>query len=143
MSSNNPYGGPQPPMSGQGPGYGPGQPVSPYGVSKLAAGHYLLVRRGRPVPGPVQWWDVDFSSPSGASAKALDAVCAKTKWWLENHEVHSTKATGPFVARDTFVVRFDIDLTEKNSGQRFQGSEVGIYKVKDGRVVREEFLPMI
>ena len=73
----------------------------------------------------------------------LDAVCAKTKWWLENHEVHSTKATGPFVARDTFVVRFDIDLTEKNSGQRFQGSEVGIYKVKDGRVVREEFLPMI
>ena len=31
MSSNHPYGGPQPPMSGQGPGSGPRQPLSPYG----------------------------------------------------------------------------------------------------------------
>jgi hypothetical protein len=31
MSSNNPYGGPQQPMPGQGPGSGPGQPLSPYG----------------------------------------------------------------------------------------------------------------
>ncbi|HET9779744.1 MAG TPA: hypothetical protein VFP81_10715, partial [Propionibacteriaceae bacterium] len=31
MSSNNPYGGPQPPMPGQGAGSGPGQPLSPYG----------------------------------------------------------------------------------------------------------------
>jgi hypothetical protein len=31
MSSNNPYGGPQPPMPGQAAGSGPGQPLSPYG----------------------------------------------------------------------------------------------------------------
>ena len=78
-----------------------------------------------------------------AEAKGFDAVCATTKWWVDNHEVHSAKATGPFVARDTFVVRFDIDVTDKNSGQRFQGSEVGIYKVKDGKVVREEFLHLV
>lgn len=76
-------------------------------------------------------------------AKGFDAVCAKTRWWVENHEVHSAKATGPFVARDTFVVRFDIDVTDKTSGRRFQGSEVGIYKVKEGKVVREEFLPLL
>jgi hypothetical protein len=34
-------------------------------------------------------------------------------------------------------VRFDIDVTDKNSGQRFQGSEVGIYKVKDDKVMQE------
>jgi hypothetical protein len=34
MSSNNPYGGPPPPMPGQGPGSGPGQPLSPYGYSE-------------------------------------------------------------------------------------------------------------
>jgi hypothetical protein len=78
-----------------------------------------------------------------AEVKGFGAVCAKTKWWVDNHEVHSAKASGPFVARDTFVVRFDIDVTDKNSGQRFQGSEVGIYKVKDGKVVREEFLPLV
>jgi ketosteroid isomerase-like protein len=78
-----------------------------------------------------------------AEAKGFDAVCAKTKWWVENHEVHSSKVTGPFVARDTFVVCFEIDVTEKNSGKRFQGSEAGIYTVRDGKVVREEFLPRV
>lgn len=78
-----------------------------------------------------------------AETKGFDGVCAKTKWWIENHEIHSSKATGPFVARDTFVVRFDIDVTPKDSGERMQMSEVGIYKVKDGKVIREEFLPMV
>lgn len=78
-----------------------------------------------------------------AEIKGFDAVCAKTKWWVDNHEVHSAKVSGPFVARDTFVVRFDIDVTDKNSGNRFQGGEVGIYTVKDGKVVREEFLPLL
>ncbi|HEY2799413.1 MAG TPA: nuclear transport factor 2 family protein [Chthoniobacterales bacterium] len=77
-----------------------------------------------------------------AEMKGFDAVCQKTKWWIDNHEVHSSKATGPFVARDTFAVYFEIDVTDKNSGQRMQASEVGIYQVKDGKVVREEFLPM-
>ena len=78
-----------------------------------------------------------------AESNGFDAVCAKTQWWVENHEVHNAKVSGPFVARDKFVVRFDIDATEKNSGQRFQASEVGIYTVKDGKVVHEEFLPLI
>lgn len=42
------------------------------GVKKLPAGHYLLVRRGSPVPRPVQWWDVDFSNPVSTPAKALE-----------------------------------------------------------------------
>ena len=78
-----------------------------------------------------------------AEIKGFDQVCAKTKWWIENHEVHSSKATGPFVARDTFVVRFDIDVTFKPTGKRMEASEVGIYTVKDGKVVREEFLPLV
>ncbi|HEX9946612.1 MAG TPA: asparagine synthetase B, partial [Allosphingosinicella sp.] len=53
-------------------GYVPDDSCMVEGVRKLAAGHYLLVRRGRAVPEPVQWWDVDFSSPSRASARALE-----------------------------------------------------------------------
>ena len=37
MSSNNPYGGPPPPMPGQGPGTGRGQPSSPYGYPQQPA----------------------------------------------------------------------------------------------------------
>ncbi len=78
-----------------------------------------------------------------AEIQGFDAVCAKTKWWLENHEIHSSLAVGPFVARDKFVVRFDIDVTQKQSGKRMQASEVGIYTVANGKVVREEFLPLV
>ncbi|MET1113181.1 MAG: XrtA/PEP-CTERM system amidotransferase [Allosphingosinicella sp.] len=53
-------------------GYVPDDNCMVEGVRKLAAGHYLLVRRGRLVPKPVQYWDVDFSSPSRASSKALE-----------------------------------------------------------------------
>jgi len=53
-------------------GYVPDDSCIVAGVSKLPAGHYLLVRRGRAVPAPVKWWDVDFSSPSAARTGALE-----------------------------------------------------------------------
>jgi sugar (pentulose or hexulose) kinase len=48
---------------------------------------------------------------------------------------------GPFVAHDRFVVQYDIDVTDKSSKKRMQISEVGVYTVKEGKIVREEFLP--
>ena len=53
-------------------GYVPDESCIVEGVRKLPAGHYLLVRRGSPLPAPVRWWDVDFSSPSRASPAALE-----------------------------------------------------------------------
>jgi len=47
------------------------------------------------------------------------------------------------VAHDRFVVQYDIDVTDKNSKNRMQLSEVGVYTVKDGKIVREEFLPRV
>jgi SnoaL-like domain len=77
-----------------------------------------------------------------AEMRGIDQVRGKTDWWEKNMEVHSAKIGGPFVARDTFVVQFDIDATDKSSKERMQMSEVGIYTVKDGKVAREEFLPL-
>jgi hypothetical protein len=77
-----------------------------------------------------------------AEMRGIDQVRGKTDWWEKNMEVHSAKVGGPFVARDTFVVQFDIDVTDKASNKRMQMSEVGIYTVKDGKVAREEFLPL-
>jgi asparagine synthase (glutamine-hydrolysing) len=54
-------------------GYVPDDASIVSGVKKLAAGHCLLVRRGMPMPQPVRWWDVDFSSPARASAADLEA----------------------------------------------------------------------
>jgi ketosteroid isomerase-like protein len=77
-----------------------------------------------------------------AEMRGIDQVRGKTEWWVKNFDVHSTKVSGPFVTRDTFVVQFDVDATEKTSQKRIQMTEVGIYTVKDGKVTREEFLPL-
>jgi hypothetical protein len=71
--------------------------------------------------------------------QGLDAVLAKGKWWTENHEVHGGSVDGPLVAGNHFCVKFTFDVTFKPTGQRFTMQELGMYQVKDGKVVREEF----
>ncbi len=71
----------------------------------------------------------------------IEGVRQKTEWWTNNMEVHSMKVGEPFAAHDRFVVQFDVDVTDKSSKKRMQMSEVGVYTVKDGKIVREEFLP--
>jgi hypothetical protein len=86
---------------------------------------------------------VEASGMSGESPekRGVDQVRGKIDWWLNAMEVHSFKANGPFVAHDRFVVQYDADVTDKNSKKRRQLSEVGVYTVKNGKIVREEFLP--
>src|ERR1044071_5677659 len=82
---------------------------------------------------------MDGSSPE---TRGLDNVRGKVDWWVNEMEVHSFKVSGPFVAHDHFVVQYDVDVTDKNSKKRFQMSEVGVYTVKNGKIMREEFLPL-
>jgi asparagine synthase (glutamine-hydrolysing) len=42
-------------------GYVPDDNCIVAGVEKLAAGHYLMLERGKPVPAPTRWWAPDFS----------------------------------------------------------------------------------
>jgi hypothetical protein len=86
---------------------------------------------------------VEAQAGGGGSpeTRGIDAVRGKVDWWIDAMEVHSFKANGPFVAHDRFVVQYDADVTDKKSKKRFQLSEVGVYTVKNGKIVREEFLP--
>lgn len=90
-----------------------------------------------------------FNAPDIVSIEAMDgpmariqgtaAVKAKSEWWYANHEVHSVTTEGPFVNGDQFAVVFDMDLTTKATGQRTKGREVGVYTMKDGKIVEEKF----
>ncbi|MES2059188.1 MAG: XrtA/PEP-CTERM system amidotransferase [Pseudomonadota bacterium] len=53
-------------------GYVPDDTCLVAGVKKLPAGHSLLIERGKPVPAPSRWWDVDFSRRASGSVKALE-----------------------------------------------------------------------
>ena len=88
---------------------------------------------------------VEAQASGGGSpeTRGIEGVRGKIDWWVNAMEVHSFKASGPFVAHDRFVVQYDADVTDKSSKKRFQLSEVGVYTVKDGKIVREEFLPRV
>ena len=80
--------------------------------------------------------------PDGnAEAVGLAAIKAKNEWWYGAHELHSSKVEGPFVhGDDRFSVIFDIDVTQKESGQRMQMREIATYHVnREGKITREEF----
>jgi len=78
-----------------------------------------------------------------SETRGIDGVRGKVDWWINSMETHSVKVHGPFVAHDRFVVQYDVDVTDKSSKNRMQISEVGVYTVKDGKIVREEFLPYV
>jgi ketosteroid isomerase-like protein len=74
-----------------------------------------------------------------AEQRGKQAIMGKSKWWRENHEVHSASVEGPWPHGDRFIVRFHYDLTSKQDGKRHQMDEAALYTVKDGKIVREEF----
>ena len=83
------------------------------------------------------------ADPGAPETRGKGGVRGKVDWWVNAMEVHSFKASEPFVGHDRFVVQYDADVTEKESKKRMQMSEVGVYTVKDGKIVREEFLPRV
>ncbi|KPF76290.1 asparagine synthase [Blastomonas sp. AAP25] len=54
-------------------GYVPDHRCFVAGVKKLPAGHYLMLERGKLLPAPVQYWDVDFSCRARGSVADLEA----------------------------------------------------------------------
>ena len=84
---------------------------------------------------------VEAGAPPGQSPEAhgIEAVIGKSKWWADNHEVHSAVCEGPFPHGDRFIVRFTYDVTNKPSGKRITMDEGALFTVKDGKIVREEF----
>jgi ketosteroid isomerase-like protein len=74
-----------------------------------------------------------------AEMHGIEAIRAKHEWWDTNNEVHSVTVNGPFLGEDQFAVQFSFDATFKPTGQRSRMSEMALYTVKDGKIVREEF----
>jgi ketosteroid isomerase-like protein len=84
---------------------------------------------------------VEAGAPPGQdrTAKGLEAIRAKSKWWQENHTVHKAELFGPYPHDDRFAVRFVYDITQKGSGKRITMDEVGLFTVSNGKISKEEF----
>lgn len=74
-----------------------------------------------------------------AEMVGIDAIRKKHEWWYANNELHSGEVNGPYLAENQFAVQHIYETTFKPTGQRARFSEMALYTVKDGKIVREEF----
>ncbi len=79
-------------------------------------------------------------SPAFAKeTKGLDAIIEKGhKFNSMVEQYHSIKASEPLIADDALAVKLEMDLTMKGRG-RTPMSEIAVYKVKDGKIISEQF----
>ena len=85
---------------------------------------------------------VEAFAPGGGdrTARGMAAIHGKSEWWNNNHEIHKGEVFGPYPsAGDQFAVRFVFDVTFKPANKRMTMDEIGLFTVKDGKIVREEF----
>lgn len=90
-----------------------------------------------------KYWAEDVVSvePMGdnPTSRGKGAAQAKGEWWNNTHEVHGVEVTGPWVNGDQFTVRFTMDVTVKDSGQRMTMDEIGLYTIKGDKIAEERF----
>src|SRR5512135_2163342 len=75
-------------------------------------------------------------------AMAMPGMPAKMKGVDALNEMHGGSTKGPFPNGERFAVIYNYDVTPKSgpmAGKRSQMEEVGLYTVKGGKIVKEEF----
>jgi ketosteroid isomerase-like protein len=112
-------------------------------TQEIAKDLAALCRNGKFAEAGEKYWaddviSVEFGGPEPVS-KGKDAVRAKSEWFAASHDIHRLDAGEPYLNGDQFVIRFTLDMTVKESGQRMTMDEVGLYTVRDGKVVEERF----
>ncbi len=86
------------------------------------------------------WSDaVESIEGSGMGWKGRRAMEAKCEEFMRENEILGCRATGPFVGATGFAVHIEVELKPKG-GEVMRMKEVAVYTVKNGKVVREEFM---
>lgn len=84
--------------------------------------------------------DVESIEGTGQVARGREQILAKWDWWTSNHEVLGASAEGPYVGATGFAVKFHLHVKDKAAGADMNMTEIAVYSVRDGRIVREEFM---
>lgn len=113
-------------------------------IKDLASAFAELLKSGEHDAAAAQFNAADIVSIEAmdgpmARIQGTEAVKQKGEWWHANHEIHAADSFGPYINGDQFAIRFTMDVTVKETGQRMQMEEVGLYTVKDGKIVEERF----
>ncbi len=113
----------------------------------LEVAHRLvdLCREGKNVEAINELYDDNIvclepeGSPAARKTVGKDAALGSTNYWYSTvEEIHSAYISDPLVAGNFFACTMDIDATYKGQG-RMEMSELGVYEVKNGKIVSSQF----
>ena len=128
-----PLSGARPATSGRGP--------TPLEIGTAVVAHLNAGEDDAPIW--KRFWSPSVVSVEGGAGMAWHgraAMEAKCSAWLAQNVVLGCRAEGPYVGCSGFAIRMTIDAEDVASGTRCSMTEVGVYTVQDGKVVREEFM---
>jgi len=112
-------------------------------VRDVAHGLVDFCRRGEFDAATEEFYSSDITSiePHGdpLESHGIEEVRKKSEWWANTFDVHGVTVTGPYINGDQFTVRFEIDATNKASGERMMLDEIAVYSVRNDKVVYERF----
>lgn len=113
------------------------------GETPLEIGQSLvaLFNAGKSEEAESTWYHrkIESIEADGRVFEGLKGVLENGKWWRENFTVLSARAEGPYVCSTGFTVIYS-GSARKSNGAVIDLAETGVYTVKKGRIVREQFM---
>ncbi|MCK0167752.1 nuclear transport factor 2 family protein [Jannaschia sp. S6380] len=77
---------------------------------------------------------------NGRETKGIEGIRGKHEWFASQYEEVSSDVSDPMPhGDDRFAVIFDMQMKNRETGEMEPMKDIGIYTVKDGKIVREEF----
>lgn len=93
----------------------------------------------------IELYSLDFESVEegfGAGighVQGMAGLKKKGEVLSRDFEVHDIRASDPVIADNWFSLKYAIDVTDKRSNIRSTLSEIGVYKVLHGKIVKEHY----
>lgn len=114
-------------------------------VKAIAGDVVAHVRSGATNDEPLwlKHFDPGFESieGDGTTHRGFEELKQKHAWWQDNFAVYGVEVEGPYVTPNGFAVKYTMEVEAKDGSMpRTRMREVGHYTVREGKVVREEFL---
>jgi hypothetical protein len=108
-------------------------------VELCRQGHYEQAQNELYADDAVSIEMAGLPSEALGDARGLAAIREKGRRWADNIvEIHGGSVSDPVVAGEWFSIAMGIDATYKDRG-RMPMEEICVYRVRDGKIVHEQF----
>jgi hypothetical protein len=85
----------------------------------------------------------EMAPGAGRESVGMEAIQAKVAQWFAMTKMHGGQVTGPFLHGDdkfSVFATMDVEMVDGPwKGMRMKADEIGVYTLKDGKIIHEEF----